>query len=202
MEHLSKPANKFFVHAPSCWNKFADLFYKVFPTRLIQSCNNTVVTLRCLLYDNLVTKKGRFKRWIWRYPPDSDFSTAIRKAWKAMTPGILNLQEIKSDFNLKMLKFCMFFTSSWTCVESLKNYYPMDRAIYLSYNRALGLVVRNVNSAIHQVVIFSNFLNMFSITGKTHIKVWYPWCQVEKITLRRIALFIFRTPTPDFGFLF
>ena len=37
-----------------------------------------------------------------------------------MTPGILNSQEIKSDFNSKMMNFNMRFTSYLTCLESLK----------------------------------------------------------------------------------
>ena len=34
-----------------------------------------------------------------------------------------------------MLNFCKGFTSYWTCLESLKNHYPVDSAIHLSYNR-------------------------------------------------------------------
>ena len=37
-----------------------------------------------------------------------------------MTPRILNSQEIKSDFNSKMLNFVMVFTSYWTCLERWK----------------------------------------------------------------------------------
>ena len=51
-----------------------------------------------------------------------------------MIPEILNMQEIKTDFNLKILNFNMGFTSYWKCLESLKNHYPMDSAIHLSYN--------------------------------------------------------------------
>ena len=54
-----------------------------------------------------------------------------------MTAGILNSHEIKSDFNSKMLNFCKGFTSYWTCLESLKKHYAVDRAIHLSYNRSL-----------------------------------------------------------------
>ena len=33
--------------------------------------------------------------------------------------------------------------------------------------------IGNVNGAIHRIVIFSNFLNMFSITGKIYINVHF-----------------------------
>ena len=81
-------------------------------------------------------------------------------------------------------------------------------------NKLQRSVVRKENSAIHWIVIFSNLLNMFS-NCKTFIKVlhfrvkvtfypWrvqYPWCHcflclsvaVQKITIRWIALSIFRT---------
>ena len=52
-----------------------------------------------------------------------------------MKPGILNSQEIKSDFNLKMLNFNMGVISYLTCLESLKNDYPEDSAIHLLYNQ-------------------------------------------------------------------
>ena len=42
-----------------------------------------------------------------RYQPDIDFFNSRRKA---MTSGILNLQEIKSFFNSKILNFIMGFT--------------------------------------------------------------------------------------------
>ena len=57
------------------------------------------ITNRALLY------KGS------RYPQDSDFFNCRRKAQNAMTPGILNSQKIKSDFNSKMLNFDISFTS-------------------------------------------------------------------------------------------
>ena len=41
-----------------------------------------------------------------RYPPDNDFSTVA-----AMTSSIMKLQEIKSGFNSKMLKFNMSFAN-------------------------------------------------------------------------------------------
>ena len=41
----------------------------------------------------------------------------FQKGKKAMTPGILNTQVLKSDFNSKMLNFNFGFTSYWTCLE-------------------------------------------------------------------------------------
>ena len=52
-----------------------------------------------------------------------------------MAPGILNSQEVESDFKSKMLKCSMGFTSYGTFLESLKNYYQVDGTIHLSYNR-------------------------------------------------------------------
>ena len=37
-----------------------------------------------------------------------------------MTPGVLNSQEAKGDFVLRLLNFNMGFTSYWTCLESLR----------------------------------------------------------------------------------
>ena len=68
----------------------------------------------------------------WRYPPDSGFFQLPQKVEKTMTARTVNSQEIKSDFNSKMLSFDRGFTSHWTCLESLnKNLYPVDSAIHL-----------------------------------------------------------------------
>ena len=48
------------------------------------------------------------------------FSTAVKRHKKVVTPGILNSQEMKSDFNSKMLNFSMGFTSHRRCFESFK----------------------------------------------------------------------------------
>ena len=45
------------------------------------------------------------------YPPDSDFFQLPQKVEKAMTPRILDSQEIKSDFNSKMLSIDRGFTN-------------------------------------------------------------------------------------------
>ena len=80
----------------------------------------------------------------WRYPPDSDFLQLPQKVRKkTMTARRVNSQEIKSDFNSKMLSFDRAFASHWTCLESLnKNPCSVDCAIHMSYNRALDNILQ------------------------------------------------------------
>ena len=59
------------------------------------------------------------------------FSTAAERHKK---PGILNSQEVKSDFDLKMLNFDMGLTSYLTCLEAPTNHCSVNGDIYLSYS--------------------------------------------------------------------